>query len=137
MRRRSGLAPSQGTQWPSAVRAHVRTHQWGCLGAYAGMPGPCIGELELDHVRASGGVGMKSDSIAVNGARLCNPHHDLKTLNGRIWRPVLIDAINALAYGCESCEGEYLARYGMPMPNPHDGHVDPCPSCPPRKERTA
>lgn len=138
MRRRGAMKASQGTTWPPAVRAHVREHQWGCLGALAGMGGPCIGELELDHVRASGGVGMKSDSIAVNAAHMCLVHHDEKTMNGRIWRPALIDAINRLAYGCESCEAEHLATYGFPIPNPHDAHADPCgdPACTAGRKRT-
>ena len=82
MRRSSALQPSRGTVWPPEVREHVAEHQRVCLGPLAGMPGECRGAAELDHVRASGGLGMKSASVAVNAAWLCNWHHWLKGQRG-------------------------------------------------------
>jgi hypothetical protein len=81
-----------------------------CVGFLVGMPGPCFGALEIDHVRASGAVGMKSRSTVDNGVLVCSSHHREKTENGRQWRPVLLD---------------YIER----AENPHDRHVDPVWSC--------
>lgn len=66
------------------------------VGPRVGMPGPCFGGLELDHVRA-GGVGMKSPSWAWNLVALCSTHHLEKTNNGRKWRPVLIEYLERAA----------------------------------------
>lgn len=107
MRRRTPLHASRGTTWPPEVRAHVRAHYAGCIGPLAGMPGRCDGVLELDHVRASHAVGMKSDSIATNAAPLCGWHHHLKTLHGKEWRPRLLDVLRSLTRGCASCEAEW------------------------------
>jgi hypothetical protein len=115
LRRRSPMKPSRGTVWPAEVRAHVFVHQSLCLGAFAGMDGPCGGTVELDHVRASGGVGMKSASIAVNAARMCSVHHYVKTSHGKTWRPRLIDAIAVLHGRCAACQRESIERYGMPL----------------------
>ena len=106
MRRRTPLKSSRGTVWPPEVRAHVRSHYAGCIGPLAGMPGGCDGGIELDHVRASHGVGIKSKSIATNGAPLCGWHHDLKTRDGKTWRPRLLDVIASLTRGCARCEAE-------------------------------
>jgi hypothetical protein len=54
------------------------------------MAGECFGQLELDHVRASHGIGMKSASTTENLVTLCSTHHREKTEHGRGWRPVLI-----------------------------------------------
>ena len=112
MRRKTALKPSRGTEWPREVREHVRSHQPRCIGPLAGMLGACDPGIELDHVRASHGTGMKSDSIATNAARLCNPHHYLKTANGKTWRPRLLSVIRALWRDCPECEAEYQAYYG-------------------------
>lgn len=114
LRRRSGLKPSLGTTWPTKVRAHVAEHQPPCIGPQAGMPGDCMGESELDHVR-TGGTGMKSESIAVNAARLCAWHHSLKTREGRTYRPRLIAVIGRLASECAPCQRESIERYGVPL----------------------
>lgn len=132
MRRRGGLKPSQGTTWPRDVREHIATHQAGCIGPLAGMLGRCDPGIELDHIRASHGMGMKSDSIATNGAHLCLFHHDMKTRNGKTWRPRLIDVNRWLARTCASCASEMREVYGFEIEDPHAGHVDPCPSCPVR-----
>jgi hypothetical protein len=57
------------------------------------MPGDCAGGREMDHVRASGGLGMKSPSTVSNLVILCAKHHLEKTMHGREWRPILIDYI--------------------------------------------
>jgi hypothetical protein len=61
------------------------------------MPDVCLGAVELDHVRASGGMGMKSRSTLDNAASLCGRHHDLKTREGRTWRPLLLEYIDRQA----------------------------------------
>lgn len=58
------------------------------------MEGACVLGIEIDHVRASHGVGMKSASVIENGASLCARHHRIKTLNGRRWRPLLLSYIH-------------------------------------------
>jgi hypothetical protein len=92
------MKPSRGTRWPSEVVTEaVILHRGECLGAVVGMPGACSGALEPDHIRASGGMGMKSPSTYENGAMLCALHHEVKTLNGREWRPILIAYIEGRA----------------------------------------
>jgi hypothetical protein len=72
-----------------------------------------MGSDEQDHVRASHGIGMKSESVASNLVLLCGLHHRWKTEHGREARPLLL---------------EYLER----AESPHASHVDPCgdPACP-------
>jgi len=114
--RRTALRPSAGTRWPPSVIAHVRTHQPPCIGPQAGMPGTCAGQSENDHVRASGGISMKSDSIATNCARLCNgTHHPMKTNEGKRWRPRLLEVIADLHGECAECQRESIERYGVPL----------------------
>jgi len=116
MRRYSPIPKSRGTVWPPEVRAHVREHQSGCIGPLAGMLGHCDQGIELDHIRASHGTGMKSDSIATNAAQLCGWHHRMKTDGGKTWRPRLIDVVRSLTRGCDECEAEHLAYYGAAVP---------------------
>ena len=115
--RRTALRPSAGTRWPQTVREHVATHQPPCIGELTDppMPGICWPPSELDHVRASGGIGMKSDSIATNAARLCHAHHELKTHEARTWRPRLLAVIADLHGECAECQRESIERYGMPL----------------------
>lgn len=91
LRRSAPMKPSRGTVWPPEVRAEVYLRDDGCVGPRIGMPGPCSGSISIDHVRASGAMGMKSRSTADNGAVLCFVHHELKTRAGRIWRPKLLE----------------------------------------------
>lgn len=91
--------------WPPIVRVHAVRHQGRCLGPEVGMPGACYGPLELDHIRASGGLGIKSPSTARNGALLCHEHHALKTRAGRTWRPVLAARVARLIADCAVCAG--------------------------------
>lgn len=90
MRRYAPMRHSSGTQIPLAIRRHVLDRDRGCVGPRAGMEPPCQGSLELDHVRASGGIGMKSPSTSGNLLTLCGSHHRTKTDAGRLWRPKLL-----------------------------------------------
>ena len=111
LRRYSELKKSAGTEWPADVRRALERRDPVCVGRVLGFPVTCFGGLELDHIRASGGIGMKSRSTLDNGARLCSACHRWKTLNGRIARPLLL---------------EYVER----SENVHAHHVDPCsPGC--------
>ena len=87
-----------------------------CIGPMAGMPGDCSGGIQSDHVRASGGFGMKSESIAVNCARLCGlTHHPMKTNHGATYRPLLLAAIARLHGECAQCQREAIVTYGAPL----------------------
>jgi 5-methylcytosine-specific restriction endonuclease McrA len=50
----------------------------------------CDGPLDVDHVRASGGLGMKSPTHRTNMVVLCRHHHRAKTEYGKVWRPLLL-----------------------------------------------
>lgn len=93
LRRYAGIKPSRGTVIPADVRKAVEYRDRLCVGFVVGMPGECAGSYELDHVRASGGLGMKSPSTVGNLVRMCGTHHRLKTSEGRKWRPRLLDYI--------------------------------------------
>jgi hypothetical protein len=75
---------------PATVRAHVRRRDGGCVFGRLGVPHDCFGRFELDHVRASGGLGIRSRSTPDNLVVLCPAAHLEKTLHGRRWRPVLL-----------------------------------------------
>jgi 5-methylcytosine-specific restriction endonuclease McrA len=96
----------------AAEKRHVRARDNGCVayrawrtaaaelgGGAPGAPFVCDGPLDVDHVRASGGLGMKSLTHRTNMVVLCRHHHRLKTDWGKTWRPLL------LAY-LERVEGE-------------------------------
>src|SRR5687767_9554055 len=91
LRRYAPLAPSRGTVIPANLRAEVLAADKGCVGPRVGMPSDCFGAIELDHVRASHGIGMKSETALSNLVSLCSTHHRLKTNAGRTWRPLLVD----------------------------------------------
>jgi 5-methylcytosine-specific restriction endonuclease McrA len=74
----------------STVRALVWARDGGCVFARLGIPHDCYGRPEIDHVRASGGVGLRSPSTPDNLVLLCASAHLEKTLHGRRWRPVLL-----------------------------------------------
>lgn len=91
LRRYTALAPSRGTVIPDAIRRAVIFRDHGCVGPRVGMSTYCYGNVELDHVRASHAMAMKSETSERNLVSLCNRHHLERTLNGRKWRPLLLD----------------------------------------------
>ena len=77
------------------VRARDRgcvAHQAARIGGFTGTEhvSPCEGPLDVDHVRASGGLGMKSETHRRNMVVLCRHHHRAKTEYGKVWRPLLL-----------------------------------------------
>ncbi len=99
MRRYVPLKPSHGTTWPTAESNAIFARDRGmCVGPVAGFAGECFGGIERDHVRASHGIGMKSESTRQNGVLLCSVHHAWKTVHGREARPLLLDYL-ASCYG--------------------------------------
>lgn len=85
----------------------MRLHR-GCIGPAVGMPEPCQGGVELDHIRSSGGMGMKSESTLDNAAPLCGVHHRRKTNEGKRWRPRLIALVEKrLGTDCGHVEPTY------------------------------
>lgn len=83
-----------------AEKHYVRARDRGCVAARAvaatgdlrllelGLA--CDGPLDVDHVRASGGLGMKSETHRRNMVVLCRHHHRAKTEYGKTWRPLLL-----------------------------------------------
>ena len=100
LRRYSPLKPSSGTRWPPEVRQAIWERDGGvCAGIWAGFPdSTCHGfPMEIDHVRASHAMGMKSPSTTDNGVLLCGNHHRWKTEHGREARPLLLHYLERFA----------------------------------------
>lgn len=97
MRRYAPMKASRGTVISSQIREQVMARDFGCVGPRVGMGMDCAGSLELDHVRASHGIGMKSPTDAANLVVLCGAHHRLKTEHGKEWRPVLLAYLERVA----------------------------------------
>lgn len=83
----------------AAEKTYVRQRDKYCIGPHLSKQtfertaygySLCDGPLEVDHVRASGGLGIKSPTHRTNMVLLCHWHHKLKTEYGRIWRPLLL-----------------------------------------------
>jgi hypothetical protein len=94
------------TSTEAAEKAYVRARDNGCvaqhfrdLPEYAGLNARtyCDGPLDVDHVRASGGLGMKSPTHRTNMVVLCRWHHRLKTEYGKTWRPLLLAYLENVA----------------------------------------
>ena len=83
------MKASRGTIIPPEMRQRVMARDRGCVGLNR-LPGACAGGLELDHVRASHGMGMKSETADRNLVSLCGSHHRWKTANGTLARPILL-----------------------------------------------
>jgi len=92
MRRYTALKPSRGTTWPEDEARAIKYRDGSCVGRRLGFgPTECYGyPLDIDHVRASHGMGMKSESTRQNGVLLCGAHHRYKTEHGREVRPLLV-----------------------------------------------
>lgn len=97
LRRYAPMKASRGTVIPAALRLEVHLRDNGCVGARLGWDGPHTSALELDHVRASGGLGMKSRTAADNLVALCGECHRWKTANGRTARPQLLAYLEGVA----------------------------------------
>jgi hypothetical protein len=124
------MKQSRGTVWPDDVRADIEARDGGsCVGPRAGFPAEvttrCQGRTrDIDHIRASGGMGMKSRSTVDNGCLLDPWCHRWKTENGRVARPLLIAWVDAhaapehthveLVHGCADCEA---IRKRVPVPS--------------------
>lgn len=72
-----------------ATAEHVLERDGGCLGPAIGMPGPCGGRIELDHI-LNGGLSYRGPSTPENLASLCSVHHRMKTEAAVKWRPLLV-----------------------------------------------
>lgn len=90
LRRYHDMHRSVGTRIPNALRMEVLAADGGCVGQKVGMEHTCYGALELDHVQASHGIGMKSPTVRGNLVSLCSIAHRTKTEYGRVWRPKLV-----------------------------------------------
>ena len=96
---RKAKKPKRDTPDEARERAHVWRRDGECVARKILMPNglplamvsPCEGGLSYDHVRASGGLGMKSPTHRTNLVVLCRGHHILKTDWGKTWRPLLLD----------------------------------------------
>ena len=88
--------PRPADPWPRAERNYIHARDPFCVGRVVGFPTRCWGTRELDHVRASGGLGLKSESSRLNGVYLCSACHKFKTENGRLARPALLAYIEAV-----------------------------------------
>lgn len=118
LRRYAPIAKSAGTQIAADIRVQVRARDRYCVCDRAGFPievqERCrqnYTEPEMDHVRASGGLGIKGPSTLSNLVMLSGWCHRWKTEHGKTARPLLLD---------------YLER----VADPHAAHVDPCsPTC--------
>jgi hypothetical protein len=98
LRRYTPLKASAGTRIPDDVDRAVRRRDMNrCVGPLVGMAPPCQGAVERDHVRASHGMGMKSESTLANCLLLCGRHHRVKTENGTRWRQPLLDYIERMS----------------------------------------
>lgn len=122
IRRYTPIKKSVGTTWPIDMKLRIlhRDAQrvGGCVG-FALFPTECAGALEVDHVRASHGMGMKSVSCDCNGVSLCGACHLYKTLNGRLARMVLLKYLERFGYS-EHADGHL---------DDDCGHVDPVFQC--------
>lgn len=76
-----------------AVAGRVRARDGGCVGPRVGLPGPCDGPLELDHV-INGGLSYRGPSTVGNLATLCRFHHRHKTEHATDSRARLVGYLN-------------------------------------------
>ena len=98
MPRNDRKRPGRRDPVTDAVWADVRARDGGCIGPRAGLPGPCEGLLEMDHV-LNGGMALRGPSVMDNLATLCRGHHRYKTEHAREARRLLVAHIQAAAAG--------------------------------------
>lgn len=77
------------------LAAYLERRDGRCAMAKIRADHVCDGPSEIDHVRASGGLGLRSPSTRENTVRLCRHGHRLKTEWGRVWRPLLTAYIDS------------------------------------------
>jgi 5-methylcytosine-specific restriction endonuclease McrA len=91
------------TDQDRAEKNYVRARDRGCVAIRLSITGfgmsRCDGPLDVDHVRASGGIGMKSPTLRTNMVVLCRHHHRAKTDWGKTWRPLLIQYLERVEGG--------------------------------------
>ena len=88
-------APRSKQEPSTSMRAYLKQRDKGCVapllvGYGVSSMSDCQGSLQVDHVRASGGLGMKSPATRDNLLLLCAWHHKAKTEYGKVWRPLLV-----------------------------------------------
>jgi len=95
--KRKAPAVKRDTDAELAEKRYVRNRDKSCVGPALSFAvfhktgqSPCDGPLDVDHVRASGGLGLKSPTHRTNMVVLCRWHHRLKTEYGKVWRPLLL-----------------------------------------------
>lgn len=71
--------------------AYLQQRDGRCVMAKIRADHVCDGPTEVDHVRASGGLSMRSPSTKDNCVRLCRYGHNAKTAWGKVWRPLLLE----------------------------------------------
>ena len=90
------MAEVTAARIPDDVRAHVIERDGGCLGPRIGMPNPCNGAVQLDHI-ITDGFGIKCPPKPRLLASLCGlEHHPRKTNEARKWRPKLLKLVGEL-----------------------------------------
>lgn len=82
--------------WPAGLYDYIIERDGGCVAHRLGLSDrDCYGRVQVDHVRHSGGVAMKSPTEAWNLVSLCGQHHyDKTTHQGGDWREVLVEYLN-------------------------------------------
>jgi hypothetical protein len=87
---------------PPDIRAHVKARDYdpetgrSCLGPRIGMPNPCRGADQIDHILTYG-KGVKCKPLPGLLASLCGlEHHPLKTNRASTWRPLLLGKVAEL-----------------------------------------
>lgn len=97
LKRKNPRSKQEPTQ---AMRAYLRQRDKGCVAAHVmRVYDQCVGPIQVDHVRASGGLGMKSPMERGNLVQLCAWHHKAKTEYGRVWRPLLLAYLERVEAG--------------------------------------
>lgn len=95
LRRYGPMKQSAGTTIPLTVRMAVLERDRYCVCDRAYFPGALVLTcprlpVELDHVRASHGMGMKSETTEANLVALSGQCHLWKTTHGREARELLL-----------------------------------------------